>query len=317
VTGGAGYVGSHAAAELARAGREVVVLDDLSSGRREDARFGDLVVGDAGDEALVGRLCRDRGVVAVLHFAGRISVEESVRDPAGYRRANVGTTERLARAARSAGVAGVVFSSSAAVYGTPREVPIPEGHALRPDSPYGESKVEAERALARSGLPVVSLRYFNAAGADVASGLCERHDPETHLIPRALAAATGGAPLVVHGRDWPTEDGTCVRDYVHVVDLADAHVRALRLLESRSTGGTWNLGTGRGHTVLQVIRAVEDATGRRVERTDGPRRAGDAARLVADASRARDDLGWRPTRSSLDRIVSDAWEAHRAAFAST
>ena len=307
VTGGAGYVGSHAAKALVRSGRRVVVLDDLSTGHADAVRFGTLVRGDAGDEASVERLLREEHLGAVLHFAGRISVEESVRDPAGYRRANVDVTAALARAARRAGVAAFVFSSSAAVYGTPDRAPIPEDAAVRPESPYGASKAEAERVLAGSGLAVACLRYFNAAGADPAAGLGERHDPETHLVPLALRAAAAGTPLAVFGLDWPTEDGTCVRDYVHVADLATAHVAALERLESGRGGGTWNLGTGRGASVLEVAAAVERATGRRLARTPSPRRAGDAAVLVADPARARADLGWRPTQSDLDRVVADAW----------
>jgi UDP-glucose-4-epimerase GalE len=311
VTGGAGYVGSHVARALAVAGRKVVVLDDLSTGHAEDARFGELVVGDAGDEALVSRIVRDRRIVAALHFAAKISVAESVADPEGYRRANVDVTERLARALATSGVSSIVFSSSAAVYGDPERVPIPEEHEKRPTSPYGESKRLAEEALGRSGLRVAALRYFNAAGAEPGSGLSERHDPEIHLIPLALRAATGGARLTVFGRDWPTPDGTCVRDYVHVGDLARAHLAALERLESGHPGGAWNLGGGTGTSVLEVVDAVARVTGREVAHDFGPRRPGDPSSLVADVSRAREDLGWTPERSDIDRVVSDAWEATR------
>jgi UDP-arabinose 4-epimerase len=308
VTGGAGFVGSHAVRALAAAGRRVVVVDDLSTGHREAVRWGTLVEGDAGDEALVRATCRDHGVGAILHFAGRISVEESVRDPRGYRESIVDVTRRLATAAREAGVERLVFSSTAGVYGTPAVVPVGEDAPPAPVSPYGAFKAEAEALLAGSGLAVASLRYFNAAGAAAEDGLGERHDPETHLIPLALRAARDGRSFTVHGDDWPTPDGTCVRDYVHVVDLADAHLAALARLESGCGGGTWNLGTGRGASVREVAAAVERAVGRRLDARVGPRRAGDAAALVADPARAARDLGWRATaRSSLDAIVADAW----------
>jgi UDP-glucose-4-epimerase GalE len=315
VTGGAGYVGSHAARALAAAGRRVVVLDDLSAGREAFVRWGPFVRGDVADEALVERSCRAHGVSGCLHLAGRISVEESVRDPAGYFRANVAATEALARALGRAGVRRLVFSSSAAVYGDPERVPIPEDHPRRPVSPYGESKARAEDALASSGLDVVSLRYFNAAGAARGAGIGEAHDPETHLVPLALAAAEGGRPLVVFGEDWPTPDGTCLRDYVHVEDLADAHVLALARLERGLGGGTWNLGAGEGRSVREVLAAAGRAAGREVPARSGPRRAGDPAVLVADVARARRDLGWAPARSSLERIVADAW-AFRTSSAS-
>ncbi len=305
VTGGAGYVGSHAAKALADAGREVVVLDDLSTGRRAAARWGTLVVGDAGDARLVEETVRRHGVGAVLHFAGRISVEESTRDPDGYRESIVGVTERLAAAARRSGARAFVYSSSAAVYGAPERVPIPEAHPLRPTSPYGRWKAQAEEVLLRSGLAVATLRYFNAAGADAAAGLGETHDPETHLIPLAIRAALSGSALSVFGRDYPTPDGTCVRDYVHVLDLASAHLAALERAEG-GRGGVWNLGTGRGHSVLEVVSAVERATGRPVALRDGPRRAGDPPALVADASRARLDLRWTAVRPALDDIVASA-----------
>lgn len=316
VTGGAGYVGSHAAKALAADGREVVVLDDLSAGRREAVRWGPLVTGSAADADLVRDLCRRHRIGAVLHFAGRTRVEESVADPAGYRLANVETTRVLARAAREAGVRAFVFSSSAAVYGSPQVVPIPEDHPRAPTSPYGDSKAEAEDVLAASGLPCAALRYFNAAGAAWRDGLGEVHDPETHLIPLALEAAASERPFTVHGTDWPTSDGTCVRDFVHVEDLADAHVAALARLEGGGTGGAWNLGTGEGRSVRDVLAVVAAAVGRSIGVRAGPRRAGDPAVLVADASKARRDLRFSPTRSDLPRIVADAWafrELHRAA----
>jgi UDP-glucose-4-epimerase GalE len=308
VAGGAGYVGSHTVAGLVAAGRRVVVLDDLSTGHREVLRGVPLVVGSVDDPDLVTRTCAAHGVDAVLHFAGRISVAESVRDPALYERANVTATGVLAAAVARAGVKRFVFSSSAAVYGNPERVPIPEDHPQRPTSPYGESKARAERVLAASGLAVAALRYFNAAGAEPRLSLGERHDPETHLVPLALAAARHGTPLSVFGEDYPTPDGTCVRDYIHVVDLARAHLAALERLEAGRGGGAWNLGTGAGCSVREVVGAVERATGRRVTVHAAPRRVGDPAVLVADPSRAARDLGWRASdRSRLDAIVADAW----------
>ena len=308
VAGGAGYVGSHAVAGLVAAGRRVVVLDDLSTGHRDALRGTPLVVGSVDDADLVTRTCRAHGVAAVLHFAGRISVAESVRDPALYERANVTATGVFAAAVARAGVRRFVFSSSAAVYGNPERVPIPEDHPQRPTSPYGASKARAEGVLAASGLDVAALRYFNAAGAEPSLGLRERHQPETHLVPLALLAARDAAPLHVFGEDWPTPDGTCLRDYVHVVDLARAHVLALERLEAGRGGGAWNLGTGAGCSVREVIAAAERVTGRRVPVVTAPRREGDPAVLVADPARAARDLGWRASdRSRLDAVVADAW----------
>lgn len=307
VVGGAGYVGSHAARALARDGRVVVVLDDLSTGHREFVKWGELIVGADDDEDLVRATCRRHAIGAVLHFAARTRVEESITDPAGYRRANVEATGRLVRAVRAEGVRAFVFSSSAAVYGTPDRVPIPEDHPQRPTSPYGETKAEAEALLAASGLAVASLRYFNAAGAAWRDGLGEIHDPETHVIPLALEAAMTGSTFTVFGEDWNTPDGTCVRDYVHVEDLAVAHVAALARLEAGGASCAWNLGTGSGCSVNEVLGVVERVVGRAIVRRRGPRRAGDPSLLIADPSRARRDLGWAPTASSIDRIVADAW----------
>jgi UDP-glucose-4-epimerase GalE len=306
VTGGAGYVGSVAVRHLLAAGRPVVVIDDLSTGHREAVGAAELVVGDAGDVGLVRAVLRRRRVRAVLHFAAKALVEESVREPELYDRANRGTTVALLAAAAREGVRAFVLSSTCAVYGVPQSVPIPEDHPRAPVNPYGRSKRDAEDAVAASGIPSALLRYFNAAGGEPEHGLVERHDPETHLIPRALAAARSGAPLTVHGSDYPTPDGTCVRDYVHVGDLAEAHLAALARLEAGGDGGAWNLGTGRGHSVREVLSAVAARLGRPVPSVDGPRREGDPPELVADPSRARRDLGWNPVRSDLERLVRDA-----------
>jgi UDP-arabinose 4-epimerase len=306
VTGGAGYVAPPAVRLLAGSGRRVVVLDDLSTGHRAHVRYGPLVEGDVGDAALLCRTIRAHGVTAVLHFAAKALVGESIRDPGLYDRWNRGKTEVLAGVLAEEGVRAVVFSSTCAVYGTPENVPIDESEPRRPVNPYGASKAACEDLLAASGVPAAFLRYFNAAGAEPEHGLGERHAEETHLIPLALRAVRTGRPLTILGTDYPTPDGTCVRDYVHVSDLATAHLTALRRLESGEGGGAWNLGTGRGHSVREVVAAIGRATGRPVPVVEGPRRPGDPAVLVARPDRARRDLGWAPACSDLDRIVRDA-----------
>ncbi len=324
VVGGAGYIGSHAARALRRAGYEVVIYDNLSTGFRRLAHGFELVEGDIADE---GRL---RPVLArvdaVMHFAALAYVGESVENPRKYFRNNVLGALSLVNSALDAGIRRLVFSSSCAVYGSPEQIPITEQTPREPVNPYGTSKHFFENALAAYGraygLRSVSLRYFNAAGADESGEIGEIHDPESHLIPLALAAsAAKGAglkipELQIHGSDYPTADGTCVRDYIHVSDLADAHVRALRYLEAQDFAGNSgeengdslaiNLGTGRGHSVLDVITAVENATGRPVRRTVGPRRPGDPPILVADPSKAQAVLGWTAQRNLSD-IVSSAW----------
>jgi UDP-arabinose 4-epimerase len=306
VTGGAGYIGAVTARRLAEAGREVVVLDDLSTGHRDVVRWGPLVVGDIADEALVAATLRRHGVRAVVHFAAKALVAESVERPDLYDRWNRVKTTTLGRVAAAEGVRAFVFSSTCAVYGDPTTVPIPEAHARKPVNPYGVSKAAAEDALRSTGMPVALLRYFNAAGAEPEHGLGERHDPETHVIPLAIRAALTGTPMTVLGTDWPTPDGTCVRDYVHVADLATAHLMALDRLERGLPGGAWNLGTGRGASVREVLREVGRAIGRTVPSVDGPRRPGDPPALVADPRRALEDLGWTATHSDLPRIARDA-----------
>jgi UDP-glucose-4-epimerase GalE len=314
VVGGAGYIGSHAARALRRAGYEVVLYDNLSTGFRRLAQGFELVEGDIVDE---GRL---RPVLArvdaVMHFAALAYVGESVENPRKYFRNNVLGALSLLNTALDAGIRRLVFSSSCAVYGSPKQTPITEQTPREPVNPYGASKLFFENALAAYGraygLRSVSLRYFNAAGADESGEIGEIHDPETHLIPLALAAsAAKGAGLKIHGSDYPTADGTCVRDYIHVSDLVDAHVRALRYLETQrvaqdSDSLAINLGTGRGHSVLEVITAVEKATGRPVRRRVGPRRPGDPPILVADPAKAQAVLGWTAQRNLSD-IVSSAW----------
>ncbi len=313
VTGGAGYIGSHAVKALRAAGHAVVVYDDLSAGHRAAVRGVPLVEGDVRETARLEAALRRHRVSAVMHFAGLLSVEESVRDPARYYDHNVGGGLSVLDAMRAAGVGRLVLSSSCAVYGNPVATPIDEDHPTEPINAYGSSKLAVERALRdygrAYGLQSIALRYFNAAGADPDGDLGEDHDPEIHLIPRALDAARGGAPLRVFGDDYPTPDGTCRRDYVHVSDIAGAHVRAL---DAPAPGRVrvYNLGTGTPHSVREVIRSVERVTGRRVPVEAAPRRAGDPPVLFAAAGRIERDLDWRPAHTALDDIVATAWRWH-------
>jgi UDP-glucose-4-epimerase GalE len=314
VTGGAGYIGSHAAKALSRTGRAVVLYDNLSAGHREAALGAPLVVGDIADGPLLRQTLRDYGVRAVMHFAARLDVGESVRDPIGYYRNNVSGTLALLEAMAAESVSRLVFSSTCAVYGEPERVPIDEAHPTRPISPYGETKLAVERALQHFerayGLRSVCLRYFNAAGADPDGDLGEDHNPEIHLIPLAILAARGGPPLRVFGGDYPTPDGTCQRDYVHVSDLADAHVAALEALERGSGSVAYNLGNGRPYSVLEVISSIERVAAGPVARVTSSRRAGDPAVLYASNARARSELGWTPRFGLLDTIVETAWRWH-------
>lgn len=319
VTGGAGYVGSHAAKALAKAGIEPVTYDDLSEGHRSAVRFGPLVEGSLSDRAALSAALRKYAIEAVLHFAAKAYVGESMTQPAKYFENNVVGSLHLLEAMREVGVAKLVFSSSCASYGLPERVPITEDHPQRPVNPYGESKLFVERALAwydrAYDFRSVSLRYFNAAGADPEGECGEHHDPETHLIPIAIAVARGERPaLEVLGTDYDTPDGTCVRDYVHVSDLADAHVSALAHLERGGATIALNLGTGRGHSVREVIRAVEAVSGVTLTVRDSPRRPGDPATLVADAARAREVLGFAPRHTDLSAIVETAWRWHARAM---
>ncbi|MEQ1571797.1 MAG: UDP-glucose 4-epimerase GalE [Myxococcota bacterium] len=314
VVGGAGYIGSVCGAHLVEHGHHVVVLDDLSTGHPQAAP-GPLVQGDVRDRARTAELLRAGRFDAVMHFAARAVVGDSVRRPTDTFSVNVGGTAALVDAMNLAGVRSLVFSSTCAVYGEPLHLPLTEDHPHAPVSPYGESKSIAERILGlareREGLRVTALRYFNAAGAASDGSRGEAHHPETHLVPLALAAAAGASrPLTLFGDDWPTRDGTCVRDYVHVEDLAEAHRLALTALVDGEAGSAYNLGTGRGATVREVLQAVERVTGRPVPHGVEGRRAGDPAELWADGSRARSALGWRP-KHDLERIVADAarWAA--------
>ncbi len=315
VVGGAGYIGSHMVKRLDRAGHEAVVLDNLATGHADAVRYGRLVRGDLGDGRLLDELLEGSGFSAVMHFAAFSRVEESLRDPGKYYRNNVAATLTLLEAMARHGVDAFVFSSSAAVYGEPERIPIDESHPVRPITPYGASKWMVERMLADleapEGLRSISLRYFNAAGADPEGELGERHRPETHLIPLVLQAAAGRRQgITVHGGDYPTEDGTCVRDFIHVEDLCGAHLKALEALLDGSGSRVYNLGTGAGYSVRQVIDTTREITGRDLEIVAGPRRAGDPARLVADPARAARELDWRPRRD-LESILRDAWRWER------
>jgi UDP-glucose 4-epimerase len=322
VTGGAGYVGSHLVAALHERGDAVVVLDNLRTGHRAAVPSGvELIVADLADAGLVDRLLADGRWDAVFHFAALSQVGESMRQPFTYLIDNGANGMRLIEACVRHGVLRFVLSSTAALYGTPRHGPIEEDAPLDPESPYGDSKWFLERTLHWAervhGMRFASLRYFNAAGADPAGRYGEDHRPETHLIPLVIDAALGRRPqLDVFGNDYPTPDGTCLRDYVHVSDLTDAHLLALDRLERASI--TVNLGNGSGHSVLEVIQAVERVSGRKVPYRMCPRRPGDAAVLVASSERAHRELGWRPRFADLDEIVRSAlrWrEAHPNGYA--
>ena len=319
VTGGAGFVGSHFARAAHDAGREIVVLDDLSGGAPATLPRGvELVVGDVGDVVLVRRILHEREVGVVAHFAGKIQVGESVRAPDVYFEANVVQSLRLLEAMRDEGVSACLFSSSAAVYGNPTIIPIPERAEKAPVNPYGASKLAVEYVLDgwghAFGLRWCALRYFNAAGAHPDGSLREQHAPETHLIPLVLDAGLGAAPPVqLFGQDYDTPDGTCIRDYIHVLDLAAAHLRALELLERGQSPGPLNLGSGRGYSVREVIDTASELLGRRVPVVAAARRAGDPARLVADPSLSRAVLAWTPTHSALETILDDALRSRNGA----
>jgi UDP-glucose-4-epimerase GalE len=316
VTGGAGYIGSVVVDQLLARGHRVVVLDDLSTGHREALADGaEFVPGGIGDRGVVESLLAREPIDAIVHLAAFALVAESVANPEKYRTNNVAAARVLLAAAVGAGVRRFVFSSSCTVYGYPATVPIDEDAPKAPVSPYGETKLEFERLLeahaARDGLGVVTLRYFNAAGATERRG--EDHDPESHLIPNVLAVALGTRAAVdVFGTDYPTPDGTAVRDYIHVDDLADAHVRALDVPVDGGRALALNLGTGSGHSVRQVVAAARRVTGHPIPAADRPRRPGDPPELVAAAQRAATVLGWRPRRSSLEEILASAWRWHRA-----
>jgi len=319
VTGGAGYIGSHTAKALAVAGHTPVVLDSLELGHEWAVRWGPLEQVDLGDKAAVADVFKRYRFDAVVHFAGYIAVGESMTNPGKYFASNVSNTLNLLDGMQAAGVSTIVFSSTAATYGDPECVPMPETHAQRPVNPYGESKLMVEKILdwysVAHGFAAAKLRYFNASGADPDLDIGEDHHPETHLIPLILDAAYGRRESIqVFGTDYDTPDGTAIRDYIHVNDLASAHLKAIGLLRRSGGNHAYNLGTGKGISVREVISAVERISGRAVPVKESPRRAGDAPLLVADSSRAQTELDWTPSMSSLDIIIktADAW--HRKHF---
>ena len=316
VVGGAGYVGSHACKALAAAGYEPVVLDSLITGHRWAVQWGDLLEGDLGDEAFLRSVLREHDFAAVMHFAAFASVAESVMYPERYYRNNVANSLNLLEAMREAGPKRIVFSSSCAVYGIPRRVPITEDTPLCPINPYGASKLFVEHMLeaygTAHGFEWAALRYFNASGADPDGMIGEAHDPETHLLPLAINAALDpSAELAIFGTDFPTPDGTAVRDYVHVDDLATAHLLAMEHLARGGANVALNLGTGNGHSVRQVVDAVHRVVGQKMNLRTQPRRPGDPPELVADAGKAEKVLGWRAQWTDLDAVIDSAVRWHR------
>jgi UDP-arabinose 4-epimerase len=312
VTGGAGYIGSHACKALAQAGYTPIAYDNLVYGHREAVRWGPLEVADIADRARLDAVIAQYRPEAVMHFAAYAYVGESVQDPAKYYRNNVAGTLTLLEALVHHGIRHIVFSSTCATYGIPERTPIDEDHPQHPINPYGASKLMIERMLqdfdAAYALRSVSLRYFNAAGADPDGEIGEDHDPETHLIPLALQAALGQREaLQVFGTDYPTPDGSCIRDYIHVTDLAQAHVQALDYLANGGVTTALNLGTGRGHSVLEVIEAARKVTGRDIPVVHTDRRPGDPPVLTAGAARAHSVLGWQPRYNNLAEILGHAW----------
>ena len=315
VVGGAGYIGSATCRILLDAGNEVVVLDNLSKGHLEAVPGGARIIqGDLGDRALVSDLLRREGIETVLHFAAFTEVGESVKAPAEFFDNNCVKTKNLLDGLIEAGVERFIFSSTAAVYGEPVEVPITEDHPKSPTNPYGWSKLFVEEMLnayrVAYGLRSVRLRYFNAAGA--LPGMGEDHAPESHLIPVVLQVALGQRESIkMFGTDWDTPDGTCVRDYIHIADLADAHLKAAELLAGGGEGGVFNLGNGEGHSVQEVIDTAREITGHEIPAESAPRRDGDPARLVASSDNAKKILGWVPQFPGLDDIIASAWEWHQ------
>jgi UDP-glucose 4-epimerase len=316
VVGGAGYIGSHMVKMLLERGHGVVTLDSLATGYRDAVVGGEFVQADLADRAALDAVLAAHAFDAVMHFASFIQVGESVQAPGKYYRNNYSNTLNLLEAMVARGVRRFIFSSTAAIFGEPERVPIDEAHPARPINPYGRSKLMVEQTLAdfdrAHGLKSVCLRYFNAAGADPDGRLGERHEPETHLIPLLLQVASGRRKSVqVFGRDYDTPDGTCIRDYIHIVDLCQAHLAAVDHLAAGGASARFNLGNGNGFSVQEVIDTVQRVTGRPITTLDAPRRAGDPARLVADSNAARQALGWQPRYADLATIVAHAWAWER------
>ncbi|WP_312283636.1 UDP-glucose 4-epimerase GalE [Candidatus Igneacidithiobacillus taiwanensis] len=313
VVGGAGYIGSHISKMLAQSGYEVLVLDNLSSGFRDAVRYGQLIEGDLADQSLLEQVFSKERIDAVLHFAALSQVSESMCEPARYYRNNVANTQNLLDSMLRHDVRRFIFSSTAAILGEPEYTPIDEDHPQRPINPYGRTKRMVEEMLAdydqAYGLRSVSLRYFNAAGADPGGELGERHDPESHLIPLVLQAASGRLKnIAIYGNDYPTSDGTCVRDYIHVWDLCSAHLLALEHLMADGESAAYNLGNGKGFSVQEVIDTARKVTGQSIPVVLQGRRSGDPGILVADSQKARQELGWQQRFAELETIISHAWE---------
>jgi len=316
VCGGAGYIGSHTVKSLLREGFEVVIFDNFSSGKEELVIGGEVIRGDLDDKEPIREVFKARKIEAVLHFASLIQVGESYLNPQRYYTHNLSTSLNLFEAMLEADVKKIIFSSSAAVYGAPQEIPITESHPLNPINPYGHTKLFVERILQdyekAYGMRFISLRYFNAAGADPDAELGELHDPETHLIPNILQFLLGKKDsFQVYGTDFPTPDGTAIRDYIHVTDLADAHVLALRKLITSGDSDAINLGASRGFSVLEVVKKVEEMTGLRVSFRAKPKRLGDVPVLLASKVKAEQRLGWRLRYSGLETIIETAWRWHK------
>lgn len=316
VIGGAGYIGTHMVKELLACGQEVVVLDNLATGHQELIPGGEFVLGDLGDETVLHRVFKSYPIGTVMHFAAFSQVTESVAFPLKYYENNVAKTIILLKVMLEHGIKRFIFSSSAAVYGEPKDIPITEDCPAHPTNPYGSTKLMVENMLQECdrtyGLRYVSLRYFNAAGADQSGTIGENHNPESHLIPLVLKAAKGEREnITIFGTDYPTPDGTCIRDYIHVTDLAQAHLLAMNALEKGEPSRIYNLGNSRGYSVKEVIEIAEQVTGRQIPVEEGPRRPGDPAILVAGSEKIKRELGWHPRYQDLETIVETAWEWHR------
>jgi UDP-glucose 4-epimerase len=315
VTGGAGYIGTHVVKELLHQGHRPIVFDNLQTGHRKAVKNALFIEGDLSDQKKLAEVFQDNSIDAVMHFAADCLVGESVQNPVKYFNNNVKNSLKLIEIIEQFKVNKIVFSSSAAVYGEPKIIPIPEDHPCIPTNPYGETKWIFEKVLQAfhhaGKLNYISLRYFNAAGADPEGEIGEDHSPETHLIPLVIQAALDGNPVPVFGTDYNTPDGTCIRDYIHVMDLGHAHLLALQKLEQEQLSGIYNLGNGNGYSVREVIQTVKKVTGKKINSIDSPRRPGDPARLVASSEKIREELGWIPRYPDLETIVKTAWEWHR------
>jgi UDP-glucose 4-epimerase len=316
ITGGAGYIGSHAVRELIRHKKEIVVYDNLSKGHREAVKGVPLVEGALGDTDKLSEAIKKYGITGVMHFAASIEVSESMKDPQAYYTNNVCGALSLLKAMLESNVKKIIFSSTAAVYGEPEKIPIKEDTPLKPTNVYGRTKLVIEHILsdyaAAYGLKYISLRYFNVAGADEKGDIGEDHNPETHLIPLVLKTILGQREsLSIFGTDYPTEDGTCVRDYIHVTDLAQAHILALNRLDAGGEPEIYNLGNGKGFSVLEIIKTAEKVTGKTVNAVKADRRPGDPARLVASSEKIKKELGWEPRFYNLERIIESAWNWHK------